>query len=65
MHPHLLLFCCLREEKAVSDEEGCKIVRQGDLGMLVRGAALLQHELQQEMLQLGKDLFRPPPARGP
>ncbi|CDI84216.1 hypothetical protein EAH_00050030 [Eimeria acervulina] len=48
------------EEKEVSDEDGGNIVRQGDLGMFVRGAALLQHELQQEMLQLEKDLFRPP-----
>ena len=65
MHPHLLVFCCLREEKEASDEDGGNIVQQEDLAMLVRGAALLQHKLQQEVLQLGKDLFRPPPARGP
>ena len=65
MRPHLLLFCCLREEKEVSDEDGGNIVRQGDLGMIVRGAALLQHGLQREMLQLVKDIFSPPTARGP
>ena len=64
MHLRLLLFC-LREDKEVSEEDIGKIARQGDLGGLVRRAALLQHELQQEMLLLGKDLFRPPPARGP
>ena len=64
MHLRLLLFC-LREDKEVSEEDIGKIARRGDLGGLVRRAAVLQHELQQEMLQLGKDLFRPPPARGP
>ena len=67
MHLRLLLFCCLREDMEVSEEDIGKTVRQEDLGRLVHRAALLHHELQQEMLQLRKDLFPalPPPVNSP
>ena len=61
MHLRLLLFC-LREDKEVSEEDIGKIARQGDLGGLVRRAALLQHELQQEMPTPERPLPRPPPS---